>query len=153
MAETFAQAFQHRRRFRGSSDEEAGGWLYAIARHQLSHYVRHGVTRRKAVRKLGIRVQVVSEDDYDRIFELVTRAIPRMLREPSDGIVHPAASAGDCGGGTSKASHGGLLPSYTCREDILAASAGAGRGSGVGALPVRRRVCDQCAVRDVAFKE
>lgn len=70
MAETFAQAFQHRRRFRGSSDEEAGGWLYAIARHQLSHYVRHGVARRKAVRKLGIRVPVVSDDDYDRILEL-----------------------------------------------------------------------------------
>lgn len=36
MAETFAQAFQHRRRFRGDSDEAAAGWLYAIARDTSS---------------------------------------------------------------------------------------------------------------------
>jgi hypothetical protein len=29
-AETFAQAFEHRRRFRGSTDAEASGWLYAL---------------------------------------------------------------------------------------------------------------------------
>lgn len=70
MAETFAQAFQHRRRFHGDSDEEAAGWLYAIARHQLSHYVRHGVARRKAIQRLGIRVPAIADDDYDRIVQL-----------------------------------------------------------------------------------
>ena len=70
MAETFAQAFQHRRRFRGDSDEQAAGWLYSIARHQLSHYVRHGVARRKAIQRLGIRLPVIADDDYDRIVQL-----------------------------------------------------------------------------------
>jgi DNA-directed RNA polymerase specialized sigma24 family protein len=31
MAETFAQAYRSRTRFRGSSDAEAAAWLYSIA--------------------------------------------------------------------------------------------------------------------------
>ena len=69
-AETFAQAFEHRRRFRGSTDAEAVGWLYAIARHQLSRYVRRGVVERKAVGRLGIRVPAIEAEDYERIVEL-----------------------------------------------------------------------------------
>ena len=69
-AETFAQAFEHRRRFRGSTDAEAVGWLYGIARHQLSRYARKGVVERKAVERLRIEVPTVSEDDYARIVEL-----------------------------------------------------------------------------------
>ena len=69
-AETFAQAFEHRRRYRGASDAEAAGWLYAIARHQLSHYVRKGVVARRSVQRLGIQVPLVSDDDYERIVEL-----------------------------------------------------------------------------------
>jgi DNA-directed RNA polymerase specialized sigma24 family protein len=66
-AETFAQAFEHRRRYRGSSDEEAVGWLYGIARNQLGHYARRGVVARKSVQRLGIRMPEVAEDDYERI--------------------------------------------------------------------------------------
>jgi RNA polymerase sigma factor (sigma-70 family) len=77
-AETFAQAFEHRRRFRGMTDAEAGAWLYGIARHQLSRYARTGVVARKAVNRLGIQLPTVSEDDYDRIVELAGLA---QLRE------------------------------------------------------------------------
>jgi RNA polymerase sigma factor (sigma-70 family) len=69
-AETFAQAFEHRRRFRGSTDAEACGWLYGIARHQLSRYARHGKVERKAVERLGIQVPTVTAEDYDQIVEL-----------------------------------------------------------------------------------
>jgi RNA polymerase sigma-70 factor, ECF subfamily len=69
-AETFAQAFQHHSRFRGSTDAEAGAWLYGIARHQLSRYARTGRVRRKAVERLGIQMPSVSSDDYERIVEL-----------------------------------------------------------------------------------
>jgi len=69
-AETFAQAFEHRRRFRGKTDAEAAGWLYGIARHQLSRYARRGAVSRKAVARLGIEVPTVSEDDLERIVEL-----------------------------------------------------------------------------------
>jgi RNA polymerase sigma-70 factor, ECF subfamily len=41
-AETFAAAFASRRSFRGASDQEAGGWLFAIARRQLVRYFEAG---------------------------------------------------------------------------------------------------------------
>jgi RNA polymerase sigma factor (sigma-70 family) len=69
-AETFAQAFEHRRRFRGSTDAEASGWLFGIARHQLSRYARKGVVERKAIERLSIQLPAVSEEDYGRIVEL-----------------------------------------------------------------------------------
>jgi RNA polymerase sigma factor (sigma-70 family) len=69
-AETFAQAFEHRKRFRGRTDAEAAAWLYGIARHLLSRYARNGVVQRKAVERLGIELTPVSDDDHQRIVEL-----------------------------------------------------------------------------------
>jgi RNA polymerase sigma factor (sigma-70 family) len=69
-AETFAQAFEHRSRFRGRTDAEAEAWLYGIARHQLARYARRGVVHRKAIERLGIQVPQVSEEDHQRIIEL-----------------------------------------------------------------------------------
>jgi RNA polymerase sigma factor (sigma-70 family) len=69
-AETFAQAFEHRRRFRGRSDAEAAAWLYGIARHQLSRYAQRGVVRRKAIDRLGIQLPAIADDDYQRIVDL-----------------------------------------------------------------------------------
>lgn len=69
-AETFAQAFEHRRQFRGRTDSEAAAWLYSIGRHQLGRYVRKGIVHRKAVERLGIDVPAVTDDDHHRIVEL-----------------------------------------------------------------------------------
>lgn len=69
-AETFAQAFEHRHRFRGKTDAEAAGWLYGIARHQLGRYARKGVIHRKAVERLGIELPAMGEDDHQRVVEL-----------------------------------------------------------------------------------
>lgn len=74
MAETFAQAYGSRRRFRGGSDAEAAGWLYAIARHLLSGYVRSGVVERKATERLGIAVPELEQDDYERVVQLAALA-------------------------------------------------------------------------------
>jgi RNA polymerase sigma factor (sigma-70 family) len=68
-AETFAQAFAHRARFRGRSEGEAAAWLYGIARHQLGRYARRGRVERRAVRRLGIQVPDIAEDEYERIAE------------------------------------------------------------------------------------
>ncbi|HEX7290984.1 MAG TPA: RNA polymerase sigma factor [Conexibacter sp.] len=70
MAETFAQAYRGRRRFRGGSDAEAAAWLYAIARHLLSGYVRSGIVERKATERLGIAVPELEDDDYERVVQL-----------------------------------------------------------------------------------
>jgi RNA polymerase sigma-70 factor (ECF subfamily) len=69
-AETLAQAFASRRRFRGTSEAEEQAWLYAIARHQLAGYLRRGGVERKALAKLGIDVPQMGPDDEARIQEL-----------------------------------------------------------------------------------
>jgi RNA polymerase sigma factor (sigma-70 family) len=69
-AETFARAFEHRRRFRGTTAADATGWLYGIAHHQLSHYLRRGVVHLRALEHLSIELPVVDDDDLQRIVEL-----------------------------------------------------------------------------------
>src|SRR5262245_14299926 len=53
-AETFAQAFLSRRRFRGTTDAEAAGWLYRIAKRQLAKYFDKGRSEREACGRLGL---------------------------------------------------------------------------------------------------
>jgi RNA polymerase sigma factor (sigma-70 family) len=81
-AETFAQALKNERQYRGASDEEALGWLFGIARHQLVTYFRRGKAERKALRKLGISLPPLEADDVARIEELADlRQIRAILRE------------------------------------------------------------------------
>jgi RNA polymerase sigma-70 factor (ECF subfamily) len=53
-AEVFAQAAAAARRFRGSGDAEAAGWLYGIARRQLALYYRRGHAERRALDRLTL---------------------------------------------------------------------------------------------------
>jgi RNA polymerase sigma factor (sigma-70 family) len=70
-AETFAQAFASRRRFREQGDGSAAGWLFALARHQLSHYIRHLSVESRWRERVGMpRVEITSEDE-ERIDELI----------------------------------------------------------------------------------
>ena len=69
-AETFAQAFTSRRRFRGTTDEDAAAWLFAIARNVLSRYVRRGSAERRALRRLGVEVPPLEPEDLARVVEL-----------------------------------------------------------------------------------
>ena len=69
-AETFAEAFVSRKRFRARGLGGAG-WLYGIARHQLSRFHRRGEVAARARRRLGLPEHAVSEEDYERIEELM----------------------------------------------------------------------------------
>jgi len=69
-AETFAEAFVSRGRFRPQGLGGAG-WLYGIARHQLSRFYRRGEVAARARRRLGMPDRSVSEEDYERIEELM----------------------------------------------------------------------------------
>lgn len=54
MAETMAQAFIGRRKFKGSTDAEARGWLHAIGGHQVALYYRRQRVETKALQRLGL---------------------------------------------------------------------------------------------------
>jgi RNA polymerase sigma-70 factor (ECF subfamily) len=72
VAETFAQAFADRGRFRGREDREALAWIFGIARHELSDYFRHGVVERRALARLGVQVGPLTDVDFERIDEIVS---------------------------------------------------------------------------------
>jgi RNA polymerase sigma factor (sigma-70 family) len=69
-AETFAEAFASRRRFR---DQGADGiaWLYGIGKNLLSRYFRSGAVDARARQRLGMPERTVGTDDYERIEELI----------------------------------------------------------------------------------
>jgi RNA polymerase sigma-70 factor (ECF subfamily) len=69
-AETFAQAFMSRMRFVPQGGG-AAAWLYGIARHQLSRFHRRGAVAAKARRKLGLPARELSDEDYERIEDLL----------------------------------------------------------------------------------
>ncbi|HEY7968082.1 MAG TPA: RNA polymerase sigma factor [Solirubrobacteraceae bacterium] len=72
VAESFAQAFAHRGQFRGRAevDADAAAWLYGIARHQLGKYFRRGVVERRALARLGLERDAMTEADFERVEEM-----------------------------------------------------------------------------------
>jgi RNA polymerase sigma-70 factor (ECF subfamily) len=74
MAETFAAAVADRARFRGTGEEAAAAWLYAIARHRYGQWLRHGRVERKALSRLGLEPPQLSDVELERIDELAGTA-------------------------------------------------------------------------------
>lgn len=70
-SETFAQAVLSQSRFRGTTDEEAGAWLFGIARHQLARFYRRGKAEHRAMTKLGLERPVL---DASAEAEIIHRA-------------------------------------------------------------------------------
>jgi RNA polymerase sigma factor (sigma-70 family) len=70
LSETFATALERRHQFRGSSAEEEQGWLFSIARSELSHYWRDGKVERIALARLGVGVPALSDPEIERIEQL-----------------------------------------------------------------------------------
>lgn len=69
-AETFAQAYVARVRFRGNSEGEAAGWLYKIAQRQLGRYLRKAHVERKALECLGVEPPGLDDQQRERVEEL-----------------------------------------------------------------------------------
>jgi RNA polymerase sigma factor (sigma-70 family) len=70
VAETFAEAFSSRTRFRDQGVDGAA-WLFGIGRNLLSRYFRNGAVEARARRRLGMPERTVGEGDYERIEELI----------------------------------------------------------------------------------
>jgi RNA polymerase sigma factor (sigma-70 family) len=68
-AETFAQAFLSRRRYRATG-APATAWLFAIARHQLAYFIRSATVRARARHKLGMGAIQVGSEGFERVEEL-----------------------------------------------------------------------------------
>ena len=62
-AETFAQAWIVRRRFRDEAEGSAAPWLFGIARNVLLMSVRRGRLERRAVERLGVAERL--DDPYE----------------------------------------------------------------------------------------
>jgi RNA polymerase sigma factor (sigma-70 family) len=62
-AETFAQAWIMRRRFRDEAAGSAAPWLFGIARNVLLMSVRRGRLERRAVERLGVAARL--DDPYE----------------------------------------------------------------------------------------
>jgi RNA polymerase sigma factor (sigma-70 family) len=69
-AESFAQAYLARGRFRGTSDGEAEAWIYRIARRQLARYFRNGRVRLRAMERLRIDLPRLDAERSAAIEEL-----------------------------------------------------------------------------------
>jgi RNA polymerase sigma-70 factor (ECF subfamily) len=62
-AETFAQAFAHRREFRGASDEQAAAWLWKIAHNELKQHWRSRSSELATVERLRLEHPGLSEEE------------------------------------------------------------------------------------------
>ena len=94
LAETFAVAFERRRRFRDVG-RPGGAWLYGIAGKELSHWFRRQEVERRAIRRLGIRVPELDDEsrraiealaDMESCRAALTTALERMSTAERDAV-------------------------------------------------------------------
>lgn len=69
-AETFAQMFAGLDGFRGTTEDEGRAWMWAIARHQLYRWRDRQRLERVNLERLGIQLQDLGPEEYERIEEL-----------------------------------------------------------------------------------
>lgn len=92
-AETFAQAFLSRKRYR-ETGSGARAWLIGIAHHQLGRSLRRRRVEDRARRRLGMERVSIDEVSYERIEELADFAPVRdAMREALDSVSPKLAKA------------------------------------------------------------
>jgi RNA polymerase sigma-70 factor (ECF subfamily) len=79
VAETFARAYEHRDRYRGESEAEAAGWLWGIARNVLHETQRRGYAERRALARMGVDAERLSDVELARVEDLAGLAELREL--------------------------------------------------------------------------
>lgn len=82
MAETFAQMFAGLDNFRGRTEDEGRAWMWAIARHQLYRWRDRQRLERLHLSRLGVPIQDLGAEEYERIEELadLERFLPILER-------------------------------------------------------------------------
>lgn len=83
-AETLASAFEQRQSFRGQSQSEEQGWIFAIASTQLHRYWRRGAVERRALQRLSIELPPL---DAQSTADIERRAqLPELRRRLDAGL-------------------------------------------------------------------
>jgi RNA polymerase sigma-70 factor, ECF subfamily len=88
LAETFALAFERRRRFRDIGAPGAN-WLYGIAAKELSHWYRRQAVEQRAVRRLAIEVPALDDESIARIEALADVETHRTALAAALGRIGP----------------------------------------------------------------
>src|SRR5919197_828125 len=70
LSETFATALERRHQFRGSTAEQEQGWLFSIARSELSHFWRDGRVERSALARMAVPLPGLSDPEIERIEDM-----------------------------------------------------------------------------------
>ena len=87
MEETFSKAFEKRRDFRGTSDEQAASWLWSIARHELAGFRRSRSVELSALERLGLERPTPSDDELREVERLIaTEDLSRQIRIALDTL-------------------------------------------------------------------
>lgn len=85
-AETFAQAWLSRRRFRDRRDGSALPWLLGIARNVLRESARQNRVESSARERLGLPLDLAAEDGYESVEQRLSRPdLTDALGRLSDG--------------------------------------------------------------------
>jgi RNA polymerase sigma factor (sigma-70 family) len=70
-AETLAEAYASRGRFRDRGESSAAAWLYTIARRQLGRYLRRLRVEDAARRRIGMERLELGAEDIERVETLI----------------------------------------------------------------------------------
>lgn len=85
VAETFATAFESAGNFRGTTEDEAIGFLYGIARNKLLAHIHDGAMRVRKTRQLPVDRRALADAEVERIEDLAELAVLRQaVREQLD---------------------------------------------------------------------
>jgi RNA polymerase sigma-70 factor (ECF subfamily) len=78
-AETLAEAFIRRRRFRGCTDRELVGWINGIASRKLALFYRKHQVEKRALSKLGLEAPSLTEQEHHEVLRRIDEPIMREL--------------------------------------------------------------------------
>jgi RNA polymerase sigma-70 factor (ECF subfamily) len=79
MSKTFVEAFAARDNYKGSKDREAAGWLWTIARHELSKYTHSRKVEKTTLERLNLERPMPSDQELRDLERLLV--LERMVRE------------------------------------------------------------------------
>jgi RNA polymerase sigma-70 factor (ECF subfamily) len=94
-AETMAEAYLSRAKFRGVTDRELVGWINAIAHKKLARFYRHAATERRALDKLGLQPptleieqhrEIMSGLDSGPVYEALTAHLKRLSADQRQAL-------------------------------------------------------------------